>query len=152
MDRAKTIRMLREMGFSLGSIKGFLNTDNLNAARRYFELQQLEVEEELKSIQHKKEMLHLILEVMERNNSIDCFNVVEKDIPRKTVLSVCRILLSYAYVRDFRKNGRAVRRALARWLEVNGYGLDGVMFNTPHVSSLDDPDPGHGLMNGALSL
>jgi hypothetical protein len=42
-----------------------------------------------------------------------------------------------------RKNGHAVRRALARWLEVNGYGLDGIMFNTPHLSTLDDPDPEH---------
>jgi hypothetical protein len=141
--------------------------------------------------------------------------VVEKDIPRKTILSVYRVLPMYTYVKDFwgeffaeirrrnivpkeplflrslcldkefkesdvevelhievtgnpeggdaykvittpashavtvtfdggdRKNGHAVRRALARWLEVNGYGLDGVMFNTPHLSKLDDPDPEH---------
>jgi DNA-binding transcriptional MerR regulator len=245
LDRANTIRMLREIGFSLDSIRRFLNADNFNAARQYFELRQLEVEEELKSIQHKKEMLRLILEDMEKNNSIDCFNVVEKDIPRKTVLSAYRVLPTYAYVKDFwseffagirqreivpkeplflrslcldkefkesdvevelhievtgnpegddagrdsaqtihtyrqtadrpydaykvittpashavtvtfdggdRKNGHAVRRALARWLEVNGYGLDGIMFNTPHLSTLDDPDPGHWVNEWGFNL
>jgi DNA-binding transcriptional MerR regulator len=215
LDRANTIRMLREIGFSLDSIKGFLNTDNPDAARQYFELRQMEIEEELQSVQHKKEMLRLILEDMDKNNAIGCFNVVEKDIPQKTVLSVYRVLPTYAYVKDFwsefftgirqrkivpkeplflrslcldkefkesdvevelhievtgkvesedtykiittppahavtvtfdggdRREGHAVRRALARWLEVNSYGLDGIMFNTPHLSGLDDPDPEH---------
>ena len=215
LDHANKIRMLRETGFSLDSIKGFLNTDNLNTARQYFELRQMEVEEELKSIQHKKDMLRLVLEDIEKNNSIDCFHVVEKDIPRKTVLSARRFLPSYDHVKDFwsefftvirqrkivpkeplflrsicldkefkesdvdvelhievtgnpasdeiykvittpaahaatvtfdggnRKDGHAVRRSLARWLEVNGYGLDGVLFNTPHLSNLDESDPEH---------
>jgi DNA-binding transcriptional MerR regulator len=215
LDRANTIRLLRETGFSLDSIKGFLNTDNLDTARRYFELRQMEIEEELQSIKHKKDMLRLILEDIEKSNSIDCFNAVEKNIPKKTVLSVRRFLPSYGHVKDFwsefftvirrrkialkeplflrslcldkefkesdvdvelhievagdpsddaayrvittqaahavtvtfdggnRRNGHAVRRALARWLEVNGYGLDGTMFNTPHVSGLDESDPEH---------
>jgi hypothetical protein len=42
-----------------------------------------------------------------------------------------------------RKNGHRVHRAFAQWLEVNGYGLDGTMFNVPHISGLDDPDPEH---------
>jgi DNA-binding transcriptional MerR regulator len=76
--------MLRELGFSLDSIKGFLNTDNHNTARQYFERRQMEIEEELQAIQHKKEMIRLILEDMEKNNGIDWFNAVEKDIPRRT--------------------------------------------------------------------
>jgi effector-binding domain-containing protein len=158
-------------------------------------------------------MLRLLLEDMDKTNSIDCYHVVEKDIPRKTVLSVRRSLPSYHHVKDFwsdffsmirrrkitpkpplfvrslcldkeyreadvdvelqievaadtagdetyriittpsvhaaavtfdggdRKNGHAVRRALARWLEVNGCGLDGTIFNTPHLSNLDESNP-----------
>jgi DNA-binding transcriptional MerR regulator len=87
LDRAHTIRMLREIGFSLDSIKGILNTDNPNTAWQYFERRQMEVEEELQAIQHKKEMLRLALENMEKNNSIDCFSAMEKDIPRRTGLA-----------------------------------------------------------------
>jgi DNA-binding transcriptional MerR regulator len=36
LDRANTIRMLREIGFSLDAIKGFLSTGNLETARHYF--------------------------------------------------------------------------------------------------------------------
>jgi hypothetical protein len=43
------------------------------------------------------------------------------------------------------RKGDAVRRALPRWLEVNRYGLDGMMFNTPHFTNLADPDPDHWL-------
>jgi DNA-binding transcriptional MerR regulator len=215
LDPAKKIRMLREMDFSLYSIKGLLNTSDPNMAWQYFELRQMEAEEELQAIHHKKEMLRLVLEDRGKNNSIDCFNAVEKDIPRKTVLSVRRFLPSYGHAKDFwneffavirrwklipkeplflrslcldkefmesdvdvelyievtgspaddetykvittpaaravtvtfdggdRKNGHRVRRALARWLEVNGYGLEGTIFNTPYVSGLDDPDPEH---------
>jgi DNA-binding transcriptional MerR regulator len=192
LDRANTIRLLRETGFSPDSIKGFLHTDNLDTARKYFELRQMEIEEELQSIKHKRDVLRLILEDIEKSNSIDCFNAVKKDIPKKTVLGVRRFLPSYVHVKDFwsefftvirqrriapkeplflrslyldkefkesdvdvelhievsgnppddaacrvittqaahavtvifdggdRKNGHAVRRALARWLEVNG--------------------------------
>jgi DNA-binding transcriptional MerR regulator len=87
LDKAHTIRMLRELGFSLDSIKGLLNTDNRNTARQYFEQRQAEVEEELQAIQHKKEMLRLALDDMEKNNGIDCFNAAEKDIPRRTELA-----------------------------------------------------------------
>jgi hypothetical protein len=61
----------------------------------------MEIEEELQSIKHKKDMLRLILEDIEKSNSIDCFNAVEKNIPKKTVLSVRRFLPSYGHVKDF---------------------------------------------------
>ncbi|MDR1930397.1 MAG: MerR family transcriptional regulator, partial [Treponema sp.] len=214
LESASKIRMLREVGFSLGSIKGLLKADSLETARQYYELRQTELEDELKALNVKKEMIRYIMEDFDHNESTDCYHAIEKHIPQKTVLSAYRVLPSYDHVKDFwsefftqirsrrlipkmplflrslcldkeykeadvevelhidvegraesgdtyriittpavhaasvifsggYKCGHAVRRSLARWLEVNRYGLDGAMFNTPHIATLDDPDPDH---------
>jgi DNA-binding transcriptional MerR regulator len=236
LDTANKIRMLREVGFSLDAIKGLLDVDSLSSARQYYELRQMEVEEELGSLKRKKEMLGLLLDDMEENNDMNCYNVVEKDIPAKTVLRNRKILPSYEHVKDFwteffaeiqssglipkeplflrslcldkefkesnvdvelhievddnakkempdrivltpsvhvvtvtfaggHNKGYAVRRALARWLEVNHYGLggtrfnmqhllnqSGTMFNIPHVMNFDDPDPDHWINEWGFEL
>lgn len=214
MNTASKIRMLREVGFSLDAIKGILDVGSFDAARQYYELRQTEVEEELRSLKLKKEMLVRLLNDMEENGDVDCYNVVEKSIPQKTVLRSRKILPSYDCVKDFwteffegisivgiiptkplflrslcldkeyrdadvdvelhvevdrtlnsqepnavvttpaahavtvtfsggYRKGDAVRRALARWLEVNGQTSLGTMFNTPHLADLNDPDPDH---------
>ena len=214
LDTANKIRMLREVGFSLDSIKGLLSAGSLEAARQYYELRQAEVEEELQALKVKKDMLDLLLDDMTENGNTDCYSVVEKDIPTKIALRSRKILPSYDHVKDFwaeffaeihgaettpkeplflrslcldkkykeadvevelqievdetpkaqvpdgviitpavhvvtvtfsggYRKGNAVRRALARWLEVNRRSSLGTMFNMPHLPKLDDPDPGH---------
>jgi DNA-binding transcriptional MerR regulator len=221
LETANKIRMLREVGFSLDSIKGLLNSDSIEHARQYYELRQTEVEEELESLRQKKDMLRLLLEDMDE--SMDCYNVVEKTIPQKTVLHIQRTLPSYDNVKNlwqelfadvgrlgftpkeplflrslcldkeykesdvevelhievdgmsarqetdriiitpaahaatvtfsggYRK-GNAVRRALARRLEANRQSSLGTMFNTPHLSSLIDPDPDHWINEWGFEL
>jgi effector-binding domain-containing protein len=215
--------MLREVGFSLDSIKGLLGADRLEVARQYYELRQTEVEEELQSLRQKKDMIRLLIEDMEENEDIDYCHAVEKAVPQKTVLRTHKVLPSYDYVKDFwqeffdeiqhlglapkeplflrslcldkeykeanvevelhmevdgmlakrepdkvittpaaravtvtfsggYRKGNAVRRALARWLEVNRYTLEGVMFNTPHLQDIDDPDPDHWINEWGFEL
>jgi DNA-binding transcriptional MerR regulator len=98
---ANKIRMLREVGFSLESIKGLLKADNLNTARQYYELRQAEVEEELQSLRKRKEVIDLLLADMENGTNTEYFNVEEKYIPEKTVLRTRKILPSYDHVKDF---------------------------------------------------
>jgi DNA-binding transcriptional MerR regulator len=231
LDAANKIRMLREVGFSLDSIKSFLRAGNLDGARQYYELRQMEVEEELQSLRAKRDMLKLLLGDIAENENVNCYNVVEKDVPEKIVLRSHRILPSYDCVKEFwqefleeakkadiqlqeplflrslcldkeyketnvevelqieatgnseLKDGgqiaatpaahvatvtfsggclqgsimrHAVRRSLARWLEVNRKSTFGVMFNirkplngdgsmfsTQNLLNSDCPDPDH---------
>jgi DNA-binding transcriptional MerR regulator len=71
LDTANKIRMLREVGFSLDSIKGLLSEDSLETARQYYELRQMEVEEELQVLKVKKDMLDLLLDDMKENGNTE---------------------------------------------------------------------------------
>jgi DNA-binding transcriptional MerR regulator len=66
--------MLRDVGFSLDSIKRFLSADSTERAQHYYELRRTEIEEELHSLGRKKDMLRLLLEdgktEVERNDQI----------------------------------------------------------------------------------
>ena len=101
LDTANKIRMLREVGFSLDSIKRFLSAGSLDGARQYYELRQMEVEEELQSLRAKRDMLKFLLDDITENENMDCYNVVEKDVPEKTVLRSHKILPSYDCVKEF---------------------------------------------------
>jgi DNA-binding transcriptional MerR regulator len=62
LETAGKIRMFRDMGFSLCSIKGLLSADSTESARQYYELRQTEIEEELHSLGQKKDLIRLLLE------------------------------------------------------------------------------------------
>jgi DNA-binding transcriptional MerR regulator len=81
LETAKKIRMFRDLGFSLESIRGLLNAGNLNAMRQYYELRQIELEDELQSIRQRKDKLSLLLNNIEENGNIDCYNALEKEFP-----------------------------------------------------------------------
>jgi DNA-binding transcriptional MerR regulator len=61
LETANKIRMFRDMGFSLDSIKGLLSAGAAETARQYYELRQTEIEEELHSLGQKKDMIRLLL-------------------------------------------------------------------------------------------
>jgi DNA-binding transcriptional MerR regulator len=74
LETAGKIRMLRDVGFSLDSIKGFLSAGSTERTQYYYELRRTEIEEELHSLGRKKDMLRLPLEdgetEVERNEQI----------------------------------------------------------------------------------
>jgi DNA-binding transcriptional MerR regulator len=67
LETAGKIRMFQDAGFSMDSIKGLLSAGAPETARHYYEVRQTEIEEELRSLGQKKDMLRLLLEDMEVN-------------------------------------------------------------------------------------
>ncbi|MDR1148737.1 MAG: helix-turn-helix domain-containing protein [Spirochaetaceae bacterium] len=62
LETANKIRMFRDAGFSLAAIKGLLRAGSPETERRYYELRHTEIEEELRSLGQKKDVIRLLLE------------------------------------------------------------------------------------------
>jgi DNA-binding transcriptional MerR regulator len=67
LETANRIRMFRDAGFSLDSIKGLLIAGDPERARHYYEVRQAEIDEELRSLGQKKDLIRLLLEDGEVN-------------------------------------------------------------------------------------
>jgi hypothetical protein len=77
---------------------------------------------------------------MEENENIDYYNVGESSF-------VVTVMFSGGY-----RKGNAVRCARVRWVEVNRYSFDGIIFNTPHLCDMGDPDPDHCINESRFEL
>jgi DNA-binding transcriptional MerR regulator len=67
LETANKIRMFRDAGFSLDAIKRLLSAGSPEIALYYYKLRQMEIDEELRSLGQKKDLIRLLLEGTEAN-------------------------------------------------------------------------------------
>jgi DNA-binding transcriptional MerR regulator len=67
LETANKIRIFRDAGFSLDSIKRLLSAGSPETALYYYKLRQMEIDEELRSLGQKKDLIRLLLEDVEAN-------------------------------------------------------------------------------------
>lgn len=87
------IKQLQELGFSLALIKEMLTQQEV--PNRYFEIRQQEVAEELEQLKRQQLLVASASKIMQKENHLSAYHVVEKVIPKREVISVRQIISSY---------------------------------------------------------
>jgi len=97
LTRANKIVQLKSLGFSLKDIKYILDESDLQALQFYFSLRKKEIEQELENINSQSQLLEKISENLNyrEDNSFMSYNVIEKVIPKRKVISLKKVIPTY---------------------------------------------------------
>lgn len=94
---ANRIGALKEMGFSLASIAEILEEyENPEALKKFLALKYSEVKEEAEDIRRKMMLIENTVKKLEKDGLIMNYNVILKEMPKRYVASVRKIISSYS--------------------------------------------------------
>ena len=96
LQKVNKIQKLKVLGFSLGIIKEMLEVDDVTNLSNYFEIRERELKEELAKISVQSKQLDRVKNVLEEDTNSMNYNVVLKEIPERNVMSIRKVVASYA--------------------------------------------------------
>lgn len=89
------IKMLQQIGLSLKDIKGVLESDDIKVLEYHYQLKETEMQEELEELKKKQNILKMYKEKMKDGNLMERYYVALKDIPKRKVMAIRKVVSSY---------------------------------------------------------
>lgn len=90
------IKMLQQVGLSLKAIKEILKQNNMAILEQHYELREVELQQELTELAKKQQIIQTLKQQMKAGNFMEKYNVVIKEIPQRSVISLRKTLKTYA--------------------------------------------------------
>lgn len=90
------IKELQSLGFSLAIIKEMLTTHPTIPLDHYFNLRQQEVTEELEQLKRQQQLVDSAMAIIQQKSQLSHYHVIEKTMPKRSVMSVRQIIETYA--------------------------------------------------------
>lgn len=90
------IKMLQQVGLSLKAIKEILKQNNMAILEQHYELREVELQQELTELAKKQQIIQTLKQQMKAGNFMGKYNVVIKEIPQRSVISLRKTLKTYA--------------------------------------------------------
>ena len=104
LQKVAQIKTLQNLGFSLTTIKTIFETENPKELHAHFEEQKTILEEATKKLITQQTLLNQISDVLVDDTRYLDYNVVQKVIPERQVMSLRRVVTDYAEEGDMWKD------------------------------------------------
>ena len=96
LAQVNQIKLLQQTGLSLKTIKEILSANDLNFLEKHYDLQEKKLQEDLDELLKRQRLVALLKQNMKEGKTMTKYNVVVKEIPERTVLSVRGVIADYS--------------------------------------------------------
>lgn len=96
LAKMNQIRLLQQVGLSLESIKEILQNQDLATLNHYYELREQEIQQELKALNTKKQLVKELKNQLKEGINMEKYNVVKKYLAPRKVMSIRKKIATFS--------------------------------------------------------
>ena len=90
------IKMLQQIGLPLKVIKEVIESEDFSTLEHYYEMREIEIQEELETLQSKMAIIEAHMSTMKEEHIMQKYNVELKEMPERHIMAIRRVIPSYS--------------------------------------------------------